>query len=337
MIRLKDILKENKEKKDAGMVSGVADIVSKVEDKENRKDIANQMLTKFDLEDVDYDKDSFLKLSGVNEAPTKGQIFGGKLKIDGKPVPVEVELLGANDKTKTFIVKVIHIDKQYYSKLPKDGILNIPARIFRVPGGGWHRIKTPSVFKEEELDEVGDNDTNLNFILRRYDSESAFGKKKIGVAVARNPKATRKDIYNALRDMGHEDTVDARKDLRMWEGNLCEDCWKGYKAVGVKKKGDKMVPNCVPQNEDTAPLPMLQKPTKPKKAKISKPRFGGTKPAQTDRDRIKRATVRLDVSKKNLTVARTPRQKTQVQRRIQKQQQRLTKLKQSIAAKKAKG
>ena len=24
-----------------------------------------------------------------------------------------------------------------------------------------------------------------------------------------------------------------------------EACWKGYKKVGMKKKGDKMVPNCV--------------------------------------------------------------------------------------------
>ena len=27
-------------------------------------------------------------------------------------------------------------------------------------------------------------------------------------------------------------------------------CWKGYKKRGMKKKGDKMVPNCVPVNEE---------------------------------------------------------------------------------------
>jgi hypothetical protein len=31
---------------------------------------------------------------------------------------------------------------------------------------------------------------------------------------------------------------------------LQEACWKGYKQVGMKKKGDKMVPNCVPINEE---------------------------------------------------------------------------------------
>ena len=27
-------------------------------------------------------------------------------------------------------------------------------------------------------------------------------------------------------------------------------CWDGYEMQGMKKKGDKMVPNCVPVNED---------------------------------------------------------------------------------------
>jgi hypothetical protein len=31
---------------------------------------------------------------------------------------------------------------------------------------------------------------------------------------------------------------------------ILEACWSGYKQVGVKKKGQKMVPNCVPVKED---------------------------------------------------------------------------------------
>ena len=82
----------------------------------------------------------------VSEAPTKGQLFAGNLKIDGQKVPVEVELIGADDKTKTFTTKLIHFDKKWASKMPKDGILHIPARIFRAPGGGWYKIKTPKAF-----------------------------------------------------------------------------------------------------------------------------------------------------------------------------------------------
>ena len=30
---------------------------------------------------------------------------------------------------------------------------------------------------------------------------------------------------------------------------ITEACWTGYKQVGMKKKGDKMVPNCVPESD----------------------------------------------------------------------------------------
>jgi hypothetical protein len=86
------------------------------------------------------------KFMKLNEY-TKGQLFAGKIKIEGNPVDVEVELIGADNKKKVFITKVIHIDKKYYSKLPKNGILEIPARIFRTPGGGWRKIKTASAFE----------------------------------------------------------------------------------------------------------------------------------------------------------------------------------------------
>lgn len=85
----------------------------------------------------------------VNEAFTKGTVYGGNLKIDGKKVPVEVVLQGADNKKNAFIVKVLHIDKKYYSKLPKDGILHIPARIFRAPGGGWYKVKVGKAFEDK--------------------------------------------------------------------------------------------------------------------------------------------------------------------------------------------
>ena len=83
----------------------------------------------------------------VEEAYTKGNIFGGKIKIGGVAVPLEVELIGADNKKKVFIVKVVHIDSKYHSKLPSNGILEIPARIFRTPGGGWYKVKTKSAFE----------------------------------------------------------------------------------------------------------------------------------------------------------------------------------------------
>jgi uncharacterized protein YqgQ len=87
-----------------------------------------------------------------NEAFTKGQLFAGKMKVGGKPVNVEVELVGSDNKTNEFITKIIYVDKGFERQLPVGSTLPIPARIFRTPGGGWRKIKTPSVFEMAKAD-----------------------------------------------------------------------------------------------------------------------------------------------------------------------------------------
>ena len=122
---------------------GIAVEMEHTTDREIAKEIALDHL----FEDPKY----YTKLSKIekptNEVYTKGQLFKGTIKIGGQPVKVEVELLGADTKKNVFITKVINIDKKYLSKLPSNGILEIPARVFRTPGGGWYKIKTPSVFE----------------------------------------------------------------------------------------------------------------------------------------------------------------------------------------------
>ena len=45
---------------------------------------------------------------------------------------------------------------------------------------------------------------------------------------------------------------DFKQGLDMGEADelQCEACWSGYKQVGLKKKGDRMVPNCVPESKE---------------------------------------------------------------------------------------
>jgi hypothetical protein len=56
---------------------------------------------------------------------------------------------------------------------------------------------------------------------------------------------------------GQEDQQPVSVDMDQFsmneEGQLDEKCWDGYKQVGSKKKGGKMVPNCVPTNEASSP------------------------------------------------------------------------------------
>lgn len=38
--------------------------------------------------------------------------------------------------------------------------------------------------------------------------------------------------------------------MKSYKQFILEACWVNYKQVGMKKKGNRMVPNCVPKNEE---------------------------------------------------------------------------------------
>jgi hypothetical protein len=126
----------------------------------------------------------------VSEGPTKG-LYAGKIKINGQPVNVEVELYGVDNEANSFLTKVIHIDSKYFKQLPIGSTLPIPARIFRTPGGGWHKIKTSAFenINESLLTEGGayghmnhpfDIQMNLTFAdLKKIVKQALSGKLEL--------------------------------------------------------------------------------------------------------------------------------------------------------------
>ena len=148
---------------------------------------------------------TFRTLSEINKG-----FFKGKIKIGGQPVEVEVELIGADNKTREFVTKIIGIDKKYQSKLPIGSTLPIPARLFR--HGGWVKVKTPSAFNE-----VGSGDWHYKAIMKMYDRASSFGKKKIASVVSADPKADRRKIERDLRDSDYEEISDWSDKLGLYE------------------------------------------------------------------------------------------------------------------------
>ena len=91
-------------------------------------------------------------------------IFGGTIKIGGQPVKIEVELVGADNKTREFVTKVVHIDSKYFSKLPIGSTFRIPARLFTTPGGGWYKVKHSAfeAINTKNHEPIGTADDNFN-------------------------------------------------------------------------------------------------------------------------------------------------------------------------------
>ena len=74
-----------------------------------------------------------------------------------------------------------------------------------------------------------------------------------------------------------------REEVKKSTGPLKKACWKGYTAVGMKDKGGRKVPNCVPVKEDTGEA-IESHTTLSRKAQIVKDAAKGKKDRQNAKD-----------------------------------------------------
>jgi hypothetical protein len=74
------------------------------------------------------------------------------------------------------------------------------------------------VIKEKSgMNEMGSNDIHFKHIMKMYDRGGSFTKKKIGVVVCKNPKASRKDIEEELFDSNYRDITEFEDELGLTE------------------------------------------------------------------------------------------------------------------------
>ena len=93
-------------------------------------------------------------------------------------------------------------------------------------------IKGKRLRLQGELDALNKDDPN-------YKEKKAAKQKEIEAQKEIMARKQR-EVYGSY-DPSREDALDLN------ESELEEACWTGYKKVGMKKKGDRMVPNCVPE------------------------------------------------------------------------------------------
>jgi hypothetical protein len=67
-------------------------------------------------------------------------------------------------------------------------------------------------------------------------------KKKGGKCFSKKPLPKKRAVDQMKAIMANENKTPL-------ELLFVEACWKGYKQTGMKKKGSKMVPNCVPKKK----------------------------------------------------------------------------------------
>lgn len=167
--------------------------------------------------------------------------------------------------------KVNHDNKQYNLnlKLMKDGSIRhgeqgveegVEKTIWVKPSSNHTLIvvksSSPDIEAGEEYDEGDLNNYANNFGYKIKEQGVAEGLSKrdqqdvaaIRAAIAR--LEAQLNHPNADRDAIQQSIAHEKKRLALYGQGVAEDsdpCWKDYKQLGMKKKGGKQVPNCVPK------------------------------------------------------------------------------------------
>tara|TARA_A100000164_G_C21228070_1_gene461355 strand:- start:21 stop:410 length:390 start_codon:yes stop_codon:yes gene_type:complete len=90
--------------------------------------------------------------------------------------------------------------------------------------------------------------------------------------------------------------------------NYCEfdECWKGYVQRGMKKKGDRMVPNCVPAGSTSEEVEndeeLDEAEYQGRQVKLGKPMAGDVKKSKVFVKNEKGNVVKVNFGDKNMTI-----------------------------------
>ncbi len=109
---------------------------------------------------------------------------------------------------------------------------NVFAHVIDIIRGSDYKFKsfTQSI-NEDAVEELENR-------LKKLDNTSYDSIDKLMHNIMKEHDMTAKELHNAFVKK-HDKTPDE------WVKGLNEKCWDGYKQVGMKKKGKKVVPNCV--------------------------------------------------------------------------------------------
>lgn len=107
-------------------------------------------------------------------------------------------------------------------------------------------IKLKDILKEV-VSEMAKTDIHYQNILKAFVDGDIDTKRAISTSVSGQSHNDQARLENDLLHMDYDDVIEIEKELDI--DPLEEACWDGYQQQGMKKKGNRMVPNCVRVSE----------------------------------------------------------------------------------------
>jgi hypothetical protein len=125
-------------------------------------------------------------------------------------------------------------------------------RIYKEKDGKWEptAYSIGMMYKDATVADINNHNMDSEVAIAMYDS--SIGKSE--------------DYYSDDEDMDK------------WS-NIEKKCWVGYTQRGMKDKGGRMVPNCVPVEKSEEMEDEMEKAKKPNYGEMIQPRSGGSTPS----------------------------------------------------------
>lgn len=159
------------------------------------------------------------------------------------------EVLKKNTDISTWISDFVHSDDPKFAGKSKEERIKMAKGAYYAKQNEEKSIKEGKMKElSTDLDDMDDKEFETKYKKSKEDTKKAFGGSNSPVK-----KATQSTTVTSKNEelVGKQKNIDLNKngkidaaDLKKLRG---EDCWDGYKAIGLKDKNGKKVPNCVPE------------------------------------------------------------------------------------------
>jgi hypothetical protein len=141
-------------------------------------------------------------------------------------------------------------------------------RVYKQEDGAWQEESYVMYHRMSEVVKIESLSVSVDLIVEMGSANSGIPKPDTDTLMA---------MYNAQIGKSDNSYYSDDEDMDKWD-NVAKACWVGYEQRGMKDKGGRMVPNCVPVGKLNEIDDNMGK-AKPKYEDFIKPRSGGSEPS----------------------------------------------------------
>lgn len=142
-------------------------------------------------------------------------------------------------------------------------------RMYKEEDGAWEEEPYVCYHRMSEVVKIESLSVSVDLIVEMGSTDSGIPEADSETLMA---------MYDAQMGKADNSYYSDDEEMDKWD-NMQKKCWVGYEQRGMKDKGGRMVPNCVPIGKSEDMEDEMEKAKRPNYSEIIEPRRGGSTPS----------------------------------------------------------